>query len=302
MPKRPLIIAHRGASGYLPEHSLPAKALAVGLGADYLEQDVVLSRDGVPIVLHDIHLDTVTDVVRRFPDRVRADGRFYAIDFDLAEIQQLRLHERIRPKGAEPVYPNRFPVADLPLTIPSLKEELEFVRGLEKSMRRRIGIYPEIKQPAFHKAAGRDLSGAVLAVLDQFGYNEPPDKVFLQCFDPEETQRLRTDYHSRLPIVQLLEPGQEELERAEELKKIATYANAIGPNLSRLVTTEGSTGLAARAREAGLAVHPWTFRIDDLPAGFETPEALLRTLVHEEKVEGIFTDFPDCFERLGENL
>ncbi|MEZ6118468.1 MAG: glycerophosphodiester phosphodiesterase family protein [Pirellulaceae bacterium] len=92
---RPIVIAHRGASGYLPEHTLPAKALAFGQHADFLEQDVVITKDDRPIVLHDIHLDTVTDVATRFPDRKRSDGRFYAIDFTLAEIQSLSVHERI---------------------------------------------------------------------------------------------------------------------------------------------------------------------------------------------------------------
>ena len=95
----PLIIAHRGASGYLPEHTLEAKALAFGMGADYLEQDVVASRDDQLIVLHDIHLDRVSDVAERFPDRQRADGRFYARDFDLKEIQSLRAWERMNGGG-----------------------------------------------------------------------------------------------------------------------------------------------------------------------------------------------------------
>ncbi len=86
----PIVIAHRGASGYLPEHTLEAKALAHAMGADFLEQDLVLTKDDVPVVLHDIHLDTVTDVATRFPDRKRDDGRYYALDFTVAEIKQLR--------------------------------------------------------------------------------------------------------------------------------------------------------------------------------------------------------------------
>src|ERR1043165_1359827 len=94
----PIVIAHRGASGYLPEHTLAAKALAYGLGADYLEQDIVLSKDDVPVVLHDIYLDTVTDWSRRFPERKRSDGRFYALDLSLAELKQLRVTERFNAK------------------------------------------------------------------------------------------------------------------------------------------------------------------------------------------------------------
>ncbi|MEY3852675.1 MAG: hypothetical protein RI910_1655, partial [Verrucomicrobiota bacterium] len=94
---RPLIIAHRGASGYLPEHTLAAKALAYGQGADFLEQDVVLSKDGVPVVFHDTHIDTTTDVARKFPGRQRTDGRFYALDFTIAELKQLNVAERFNP-------------------------------------------------------------------------------------------------------------------------------------------------------------------------------------------------------------
>ena len=99
----PIVIAHRGASGYLPEHTLAAKALAHGMGADFLEQDVVLSRDGVALVLHDIYLEATTNVEAVFPDRARDDGRFYAADFTLQEIKQLRAHERTDKEG-EPVF------------------------------------------------------------------------------------------------------------------------------------------------------------------------------------------------------
>ena len=104
-----LVIAHRGASGYLPEHTLPAIAMAHAMGADYLEQDVVLSKDDVPIVLHDIHIDTVTDVARRFPDRKRADGRYYAIDFTVAELKQLPASERFDPRTGRRRVPGALP-------------------------------------------------------------------------------------------------------------------------------------------------------------------------------------------------
>ncbi|WP_416374910.1 glycerophosphodiester phosphodiesterase family protein, partial [Methanothrix soehngenii] len=89
-----LVIAHRGASGYLPEHTLEAYALAYGMGADYVEPDLVLTKDGVFICLHDIHLESTTNVEEVFPDRAREDGRWYAADFTLSEIKQLKVHER----------------------------------------------------------------------------------------------------------------------------------------------------------------------------------------------------------------
>src|SRR5262245_24187713 len=121
----PFVIAHRGASGYLPEHTIAAKAYAHALGADYLEQDVVLSKDDVPVVLHDVYLDTVTDVAKRFPDRKRADGRFYALDFTLAELKQLRVTERFDVRTGQPVYPKRFPAAQSSFQISTLEEELQ---------------------------------------------------------------------------------------------------------------------------------------------------------------------------------
>ena len=108
----PVIIAHRGASGYLPEHTLPAKALAYAMGADFLEQDVVATRDDQLVVMHDIYLDRVTDVATRYPDRIRADRRFYVRDFDLGELKQLDVWERANADGSA-VYPGRFPPLEL---------------------------------------------------------------------------------------------------------------------------------------------------------------------------------------------
>ena len=127
-----LVIAHRGASAYLPEHTPAAKAVAFAMGADYVEQDVVLTRDGVPVVLHDIHIDTVTDVARRFPERRRADGRYYAIDFTLAELRRLAASERFDPRTGNAVFAGRFPVGKSSFQVPTLEEELQLVQGLER--------------------------------------------------------------------------------------------------------------------------------------------------------------------------
>ena len=165
MPTRPIIIAHRGASGYLPEHTLATKALAHAMGADFLEQDVVLSRDGVPIVLHDIHLDSTTDVAQRFATRARADGRFYAIDFSLEEIRQLQVHERScrDASGAEvAVFPDRFPVDAGLFRIPTLAEEIDLIAGLDRSRNCSTGLYVELKSPNWHEAEGQNLATVIL--------------------------------------------------------------------------------------------------------------------------------------------
>lgn len=158
-----IVIAHRGASGYLPEHTLAAKAAAHAMGADYIEQDVVLSKDGVPMVLHDIHIDTVTDVADIFPDRARADGRFYAIDLTLDELKQLAVMERADEDGGQ-VFPDRFPRGASTFRVPTLAEEIELIQGMNLSTGREAGIYPEIKRPAWHRAQGQDISAIVLAV------------------------------------------------------------------------------------------------------------------------------------------
>jgi glycerophosphoryl diester phosphodiesterase len=157
-----LVIAHRGASGYLPEHTLEAKALAYGMGADYLEQDVVATRDDELVVIHDIFLDRVSNVAEKFPDRKRDDGRFYARDFDLAEIRTLRAWERRGDDGITAVFPKRFPTGQGAFQIPTLREEIKLVQGLNKSTGRSVGMYVEIKRPAWHKGEGVDISPILL--------------------------------------------------------------------------------------------------------------------------------------------
>jgi glycerophosphoryl diester phosphodiesterase len=295
---RPIVIAHRGASGYLPEHTLAAKALAVGMGADFLEQDVVATRDGHLIVFHDLTLEQTTDVCTCFPGRARADGRYYCIDFDLAELRMLRVGERIGPDGRA-LYANRFPAGAGPFAIPTLEEELAFVRGLERSTGRQIGIYPEIKEPAWHRAAGIELGDQVLALLDRFGYRGPDDPAFVQCFDERELIRLRTVRGSRLRLVQLIGSGPTAPGPAE-LARIAGYADAIGPSLRLLWAAgidSGAQQLVDAARRAGLGVHPYTLRRDDLPPGCPDFETLLTAVFLRLGADGAFTDFPDLAAR-----
>ena len=133
MTEHPIVIAHRGASGYLPEHTLGAKTLAYGLGADYLEQDVVATRDSELVVLHDLTLNDVTDVAQRFPDRTRNDGLHYVVDFTLAELKQLTLFERRIAGRDAPKYPGRFPAGVGAGSIATLEEELRLIQGLNRS-------------------------------------------------------------------------------------------------------------------------------------------------------------------------
>jgi glycerophosphoryl diester phosphodiesterase len=299
-----IVVAHRGASGYLPEHTLAAKAVAHAMGADFIEQDVVLTRDGVPIVLHDVTIDAVTDVAELFPDRARADGGFYAIDFDLDELRQLSVMERA--EHGEQVYPRRFPRGASRFGIATLAEEIELIQGLNLSTGREAGIYPEVKAPAWHRAEGHDLAATVLAVLADYGYAAQDDAVFVQCFDWNETRRIRQELGYRGRLVQLLgDNGWNEaavdydaLRTEEGLAEIAQVADAIGPWLPHVVAGVDADGpristLVANAHARGLAVHPYTLRADALPDYAETLEDLLRILLIDAGVDGVFTDFPD---------
>jgi glycerophosphoryl diester phosphodiesterase len=305
--ERPVVIAHRGASAYLPEHTLEAKALAHGMGADFLEQDVVLTKDDVPVVLHDIHLDAVTDVAEQFPARAREDGRFYAIDFTLAEIRTLRVSERFDRKTGRAVYPGRFPVRRGRFEVPTLAEEIELIQGLNRSAGRNAGIYPEIKAPAFHRRAGKDISRIVLRVLGDYGYHDAEDAIYVQCFDAAETRRLREELGSRLRLVQLIgenrwgesETDYDALRTEDGIRRVAEYANGIGPALSHVVTGLDSDGhaqitdLVSLAHRHGLTVHPYTFRADDLPDYARDFESLLDLFATRAGVDGFFTDHPD---------
>ena len=289
----PIVIAHRGASGYLPEHTLPAKALAVGQGADYVEQDVVATRDGVPVVLHDIHLDGVSDVAERFPGRARADGRFYCADFTLAELKSLAIVERFDHRDGAQIYPGRFPKDDGRLALATLEEELRFLAGLSKSLGRPVGIYPEIKQPAFHRQEGHDLARSVLDLLARSGYATRADRCYVQCFDLAEVRRIRTDLGWQGNLVQLVGGDAAELVAGDGLARIAEVADGLGPALDLVIGKDGrATDLVERAHAAGLVVHPWTARRDALPRWAGSFDELMERL-GGAGVDGVFTDFPD---------
>ena len=309
MSDAPIVIAHRGASGYLPEHTLEAKALAYGLGADYLEQDVVATRDAQLVVLHDLHLDDVTDVASRFPGRQRADGRHYAIDFDLAELQQLAVSERRKPGSRSARFPERFPADAALFRISTLEQELALIEGLNKSMRRTIGIYPEIKHPRFHHEHGIDLAGKLLAVLAAHGYSNAGSAAYVQCFDADELRRVREDLGSRLQLVQLVgeEPEYAPLLTAEGLASVARYADALGPSYKQLVSPTDvpplrKSPLVDAAKRAGLKLHPYTFRRDELPAFATDFEALVLAFFTEIGVDGLFCDQPDIAARVRDRM
>ena len=304
-----IVIAHRGASGYLPEHTLEAKAMAYAMGAHYIEQDLVLTRDDRVIVLHDITLDRTTDVADRFPGRARADGRFYAIDFDLEEIRQLQATEgfRLVDGEREQGFANRFPLERSDFRVPTFEEEIELVQGLNHSTGRDVGIYPEIKQPEFHRSEGKDISSAVVDVLKRYGYTEKSDKVFLQTFSYQELEIINSEIMPAagidIRLIQLLRNTDEYpwIFEAEGMRMLAENADGIGPAHPLIIDPESAPGalrvsaLVERAHAAGLEVHPYTFRADpgQLPPYAESFADLLEKHYFTAGVDGLFTDFPD---------
>ena len=318
-----VVIAHRGASGYLPEHTLPAKAMAFAQGADYLEQDLVMTKDDQLVVLHDHYLDRVTDVADRFPDRARKDGRYYAIDFTLAEIKSLKFSEGFTVENGKKVqtFPGRFPMGKSDFRVHTFEEEIEFIQGLNHSTGKNIGLYPEIKAPWFHHQEGKDIATRVLEVLKKYGYTSKTDKIYLQCFDANELKRIRNELEPKmgmnLKLVQLiaytkwneteeqqpdgkwvnysydwmLEPG--------AMEKIAQYADGIGPDYHMLIADSSTighiiiNGMVKEAHEHQLEVHPFTVRADQLPPYAKDVNELYDALYHQADVDGLFTDFPD---------
>ena len=287
-----IVIAHRGASGYVPEHTMESKAMAHAMNADFIEQDLVLSKDDVPIVIHDIYLEEITNVALLYPEMSRKDGRFYVIDFTFDQLMTLSVNERINHNTKKVVFPNRFPLKESSFKLHSLQQELELIQGLNKSSGKNIGIYPEIKNPGFHNKHGKDISKIVVQVLKDYGYRKKSDGCILQCFDAQELQRIREELKCELFLTQLIEFP----EGTENLEKYATYADAIGPSIEQLILagmgkSEGNK-LVDTAHRLNLKVHAYTFRQDEHP-NFETFEALLQFGFYDIDLDGGFTDFPD---------
>lgn len=302
----PIVIAHRGASGYLPEHTLPAVTAAHLMGADFIEQDVVLSKDNQAVVLHDIHLEATTDVASKYPARRRADGHFYALDFTVTELKSLEVSERRNGQG-DAVFNTRFPVVNAGLHIPTLEEEIQFIQGLNTSLQRTAGWYIELKKPAFHAGEGYDIAKVVLETLARHNLDSAVSSVFLQCFDLNTLRYLRTDLATSLPLIMLIGDNAwgeaphmdyDWLRTNEGLFAISQIADGIGPWVNQLIDTRsGYADLVARAKAHDLLVHPYTLRKDALPHGVKTLEELHELLFVQLGVDGVFTDFPDLTQQ-----
>lgn len=319
-----IVIAHRGASGYLPEHSMETKAMAYAMGVDYIEQDVVMTKDDKLVVLHDHYLDRVTNIADVYPDRKREDGRYYAIDFTLAEIETLDMTEAFNIKEGKKsaVYSKRFPLGKSHFQVHTLENEIELIQGLNASTGNNIGLYIEIKAPWLHRHEGKDISAAVLKVLKKYDYTNKSSRVYLQSFDANELKRIKNElmpkFDMDIKLVQLMAEtswgetkeyvgGQlvdynyDWMFKPDGMKKIAEYADGVGPWYPMIVSPESTqdkllfTPLVTQAHKAGMQVHPYTFRLDEgqVPAYAKDFNDFLDIFYNKADVDGVFTDFPD---------
>ncbi len=325
--ERPIVIAHRGASGYRPEHTLAAYAVAILQGADFIEPDLVLTRDGYLIARHDNRLELTTDVARRpefagrqttkVVDGVRVTG-WFSEDFTLAEIKRLRAIEpipHVRPANA------RF---DGQFQVPTLQEIVDLVQAHERTLGRRIGLYPETKHPTYFRRLGLSMEEPLVEILRRSGYEEALDQVFIQSFEVGNLKKLRS--MTRIPLVQLLaregKPYDVEAEGGtltygqmatpQGLADIAAYAHGVGPEKHRYILAPDAAGrldpanasdFVKNAHAVGLKVHPYTFRAENrfLPASLrcsDDPNALgdgeaeIRAFL-ATGIDGFFTDQAD---------
>jgi glycerophosphoryl diester phosphodiesterase len=318
--KQPLVIAHRGASGYRPEHTIASYTLAIEMGADYIEPDLVATRDGHLIARHEPLLDDTTDVKSRpqFAPRRSTkmlDGKsvtgFFASDFTLAEIKQLRAMQSNPARSKE--YDGRF-------EIPTFEEILDLAERESAKRGRTIGIYPETKHPSFHLALNLPLEERLLAALQRRKLDRPDGPVFIQSFESANLQYLHTK--TKLPLVQLLDDGALQYDSAgrrvvgvkipqyddkrgatppQSLEDVAKYANAIGPWKRQIMRDVGApqllqTTVIEQAHAAGLRVHTYTFRTEPatLAPEYRNDPQLEYRQFYALGIDGVFSDFPDA--------
>lgn len=313
-PEGPLVIAHRGASGYLPEHTLESYELAIRQGTEFIEPDLVVTRDGVLVVRHENELSDTTDIADRpeFSARRttrRIDGRpvtgWFCEDLTLAEVKTLRARERLSLRSH---------ACDGRFLVPTFEEVIDLARSWGHRRGRPVGLYPETKHPSYFASLGLALEPRLLAALEEAGLQRADAPVFIQSFEVGNLRRLAAE--TPVPLVQLLGDSHErpwDLEAAGDprtaadlaspkgLRQIAAYASVIGCH-KRLLVPAGPCGrlarptsLAADAHAVGLAVHAWTFRSDPafLAADYAGQPEREYVQFFALGVDGVFTDFPD---------
>ncbi|PRY32654.1 glycerophosphodiester phosphodiesterase [Umezawaea tangerina] len=323
-PDGPLVIGHRGTAGYRPEHTLASYELAVRMGADYLEPDLVSTKDGKLVTRHENEIGGTTDVAAhpefagrkatKVIDGVALTG-WFTEDFTLAELKTLRAKERIpETRARNTLYDGRF-------EIPTFQEVIDLQRRLSKELRRDVGIYPETKHPTYFQDIGLALEPKLVDALNRNGLNRRDAKVFVQSFEVANLKTLNRSL--RVPIVQLVNATgapydfvkagdrrtYDDLVTPAGLKEVATYADGIGPSKDRIIPRDAAgfllapTNLVRDAHAAKLVVHPFTFRNENtfLPADYRSsadPAAYGRAFDEYAKffatgIDGLFSDNAD---------
>src|SRR5918992_2195500 len=322
-----LVIGHRGASGYRPEHTLAAYKFAARLGADYIEPDLAITKDGVLVARHEPEIEDTTDVEQHpeFADRrteKTIDGTtfegFFVEDFTLAELKTLRATERIPAQR-----PGNAAAYDGLYKIPTLQEVLDLRKRLSRNLGREIGVYPETKHPTYFRGIGKPLEEPLIRILRENGLDKRNAPVFVQSFEISNLKMLNREL--KVPIVQLLgakaqrpydrvvsgDPRTyEQMATPEGLRDIARYADGVGPSKDYIVPRDAATQCSLApmtfvrdAHRAGLLVHPYTFRAENnfLPCELRSSAVLTRhgdaeaevRQFFELGVDGVFIDHPD---------
>jgi glycerophosphoryl diester phosphodiesterase len=334
---RPFVIAHRGASGYVPEHTLAGYFIAIQQGTDYVEPDLVISKDGALLARHENEIGGTTDVASHPEFAARKatkniDGEaitgWFTEDFTLAELKTLRARERLPElRKSNTRYDGVFsiPTFDEVLDLVAAADAQRALQAREAGMPppRRIGVYPETKHPSYFAGAGLLFDDRMLEALNRHGYSRRTDPICIQSFEVANLKALRR--RTDLPLVQLIAPtGQPfdftlagdqrtylDLIDDAGLREIATYADAIGPHKWMAVKfgTDGvqDLGLARRARAAGLGIHVWTLRAENefLPIDLRLPGDLAAkgnlnaeiAALLDAGITGFFSDHPDLAVR-----
>jgi glycerophosphoryl diester phosphodiesterase len=319
--RRPEVFAHRGASGYRPEHTLAAYELAARMGADYLEPDLVSTKDRVLVCRHEPEIGGTTDVATRpeFAARrktVLLDGvsvtGWFTEDFTLAELKTLRAVERL------PAVRQRNTLYDGLFEVPTLQELLDLRARLSRELGRELGVIPETKHPTYFRRLGLDLETPLVRTLDRNRLNRRGAKVWIQSFEAANLRALNDRYKVQVKLVFLTSaqrrPFDDPKTYAEYLtpaglKELSTFADGIGPEKSQVIprNADGTLGtpttLVRDAHAAGLKVIPYTFRAENqfLPADYRVgadPNAYGRAIDEQitylnTGIDGLFTDQPD---------
>jgi len=305
---RPLVIGHRGAPGYLPDHTLEGYTRAVDLGADFIEPDLVSTRDGQLVARHENELGHTTDVAVKFPDRRTTrvvDGEsvtgWFTEDFTLAEIKTLRA---VQP------WPSRPHEFDGLYTVPTFEEVLVLREQLAERSGREIGVYPETKHPSYHDSIGLPLDKLLAEALRRHDLDRADAPVFIQSFELANLEELAKTSKARR-ILLIGEPGETPAGEARtygallaDLPALSKVVAGIGVHKSMLYGPSGPTDWVERAHAAGLLVHVYTFRAeaDQLgPAADGDVRTELRRF-YELGVDGVFADYPDIAHQVREGL